>query len=206
MNERWGTARCDEFLRELADRMREHVPGIVLGGRIGADVFAFLTEHRDGGWEQAPEELMGQGDSSRFVVKYAVYEDVDHTLSASTICDRATLAIREIKGNVKTTVSWFSEEMRNAQIREHQIVDNADAAIKNREFQVYYQPDLQSIPSPGLTEGMEEHYDVVIWLDILPETPVYEREFVGLASALLAPGGALYFTAGKQLYKIPYGA
>lgn len=73
-------------------------------------------------------------------------------------------------------------------------------------FSIYYQPDLQAAPSEGLAEGIEERFDAVIWLDVLPEAQNYEREFLSLAAALLALGGCLYYTDGKQLYEIPYGA
>ena len=142
INERYGRQKSDQFLRELAVKIMAHLPGEMkpVGGRIGADIFAFLIEHQEGDWTDALRPIQEEGRSLHANVKYGVVKEIDNETPVPTLCDRATLAIREIKGNVKTVVSWFSEEMRNAQIREHQIVDNADAAIKNHEFQVYYQP------------------------------------------------------------------
>ena len=47
MNERYGRDRCDRFLRSLAETLLQIIPGVIIGGRIGADVFAFLAEHRE---------------------------------------------------------------------------------------------------------------------------------------------------------------
>lgn len=45
LNDRYGTAQCDSFLRDVADDLGERIPGLLFGGRIGADVFAFLLRH-----------------------------------------------------------------------------------------------------------------------------------------------------------------
>ncbi|MBQ9412660.1 MAG: EAL domain-containing protein [Oscillospiraceae bacterium] len=150
MNERWGTARCDEFLRDLADRMRKNIPGIVLGGRIGADVFAFLTEHREGGWNEVPAGLAGE-DGSRFVVKFGVYEEVDHALPAAALCDRATLALGSIKRKFHQDISHYDEAMQKKQLLEQQIEESMEQSLRNGEFKVFYQPkhDLHSDHTGG---------------------------------------------------------
>ena len=148
MNERYGHAQCDHFLKFLADSLQNQLPNLILGGRIGTDVYAFLIEHReDVQWEQV---LLGwapsEGSYGNFVVKYGLLEHVNHDVEASALCDRATLAIASIKGRFHMNLARFDEEMRQIQIREHQLVQGMMSSMKNREFQVYYQPkyDLRS--------------------------------------------------------------
>ena len=140
LNDRFGTARCDSFLRSVAEDLPARIPGCLFGGRIGADVFAFLLRHYEGDWKGI---LTPEGDETRyskFTVKYGIFAEVDHSLSAAAICDRATLALGKIKKKFGVRVAWFDDEMRKLQLREHQIEENMESALAERQFVVYYQP------------------------------------------------------------------
>ncbi len=155
MNDRYGTAQCDRFLRGLANSLSERLPGLLFGGRIGADVFAFLIEHREDDWTDVLLRENEDPAFGRFVVKYGVYENVDPALSAAAICDRATLAIAKIKQSFGTNVARYDDAMRQAQLREHQLEQTMEAALAGREFVVYYQPkhDLHA-GQPGGAEAL----------------------------------------------------
>ena len=144
MNERYGRDQCDNFLHDLAAWLPQILPGMIVGGRIGADVFAFLTEHQEQDWTEilknARFELDPAQKPMQFSIKYGVAQDIEHENSISSCCDRATLALRQIKGRFNTPVAVYDEEMRRMQLREHQLVEFAEPAIENREFQIYYQP------------------------------------------------------------------
>ena len=153
LNDRYGTEQCDSFLRAIADDLTERIPGLLFGGRIGADVFAFLLRHREDSWTGV---LTPEGEETRygkFVVKYGVFADVDHTLPAAALCDRATLAIKKIKKKFGARVAFFDGEMRNLQLRERQIEETMESALAENQFVVYYQPkhDLHT----DLTGGAE---------------------------------------------------
>lgn len=144
MNDRYGREQCDRFLHDLAGWLPQVLPGMILGGRLGADVFAFLTEHQEQDWTEILKNARFQpnpdGQPMHFSLKYGVAQDIDHETSVSVSCDRATLALRRIKGRFNTPVAVYDEEMRRMQLRERQLVEFAEPAIENREFQIYYQP------------------------------------------------------------------
>lgn len=152
LNDRYGTAQCDSFLRAVADDLTERIPGLLFGGRIGADVFAFVLRHREESWAGI---LTPEGEEetrySRFVVKYGIYADVDHALSAAAICDRATLSLTKIKKTFGVRVAWYDDEMRDLQMREHRIEETMESALAERQFVVYYQPkhDLHTDKTGG---------------------------------------------------------
>ena len=75
-----------------------------------------------------------------YSVKYGVIQNLDREVPITDSVDRATLALRRIKGRFNTHVAIYDEEMRRIQIQEHQLVELAEPAIENREFQIYYQP------------------------------------------------------------------
>ena len=140
LNDRYGAATCDSFLRSIATDLKERIPGLLFGGRIGADVFAFLLRHREDSWSGI---LTPEGEETRygrFTVKYGIFADVDHSLTAASICDRATLALAKIKKKFGVRVAWFDDEMRKLQLREHQIEENMESALAERQFKVFYQP------------------------------------------------------------------
>ena len=140
MNERYGRDLCDQFLKYLAGQLGKIIPGVVMGGRIGADIFAFLIEHRDDPWTDVLSHDHDGWSRSHFTMKYGINAEVDHDTSASVLCDHATLAIENIKNHFTEKIAWYDDELRKQQLREHQIVENMQAALDNREFTIYFQP------------------------------------------------------------------
>ena len=141
MNERYGRELCDQFLYMLAEELSSHIPDLVFGGRIGADVFAFLLRHQEKDWTTAlptrsSEEEMGINCE----LNYGVVQDVSREVAPEVLCDWATLALRQVKGKIQVHVALYDEKLRRMQLQELQIVENAPSAIENREFKVYYQP------------------------------------------------------------------
>lgn len=140
MNERYGRAYCDRYLRSLAKEIGGRLPDMVLGGRIGGDEFSFLIKHQEENWTSvlAPEKKEEKGP--KFNIKFGIFADVDHDLPATAICDRATLALGQIKRKFNAYVSWYDDEMHQMQLRKHQIEENMQTALEERQFLVYYQP------------------------------------------------------------------
>ncbi len=140
LNEHYGRDQCDNFLRYLAEKVPGIIPGVVFGGRIGPDVFAFLAEHQEGDWRELLQADLQEGQPIHFNLKYGVIQDIDRDTPVSGSCDHATLALRRIKGRFNVSVAVYDDEMRRIQLQEHQIVEYAEPAIQNGEFQIYYQP------------------------------------------------------------------
>ncbi|MBO4334996.1 MAG: EAL domain-containing protein, partial [Desulfovibrio sp.] len=141
MNDRYGVAKCDEFLSLLASRLNTKLPDILLAGRVDVDVFAFLIKHQDGDWAEALlNDVAGDDQPMGVQLKFCLMPSVDHSLATLTLINHAASAIKEIKGHYKTRVAIYDEEFRKKQLRTHLIEEAMPDALKNREFQVYYQP------------------------------------------------------------------
>jgi diguanylate cyclase (GGDEF)-like protein len=141
LNDRYGRQNCDALLHDLADRLTAFLPGLLVGGRIGGDTFAFLIRHqRSREWtkvlDNVPKGLLG----TTLTVKYGVVECVDHSIASSLTCDRAIMALEMIKGNFGVNVAWYDERLRKQQLTEHAIVESMEEALEQRQFTVYYQP------------------------------------------------------------------
>ena len=178
MNERWGRVKCDNFLRSLAKRLSDTLPGCVMGGRVGADVLAFLLEHREAtDWATLLDYADPDPFFSRFVVKYGVYEDVDRDLTVASMCDRATLALSRVKKRFHRNVALFDETMRRKQVLEHQIEENMEASLANREFQIYYQPkhDLRADRTGGAEALVRWRHPQLGFIHPDDFVPLFER-------------------------------
>lgn len=153
MNDRYGRGTCDQHLRQLAQVLSAAIPGVVLSGRIGGDVFAFLVRHREDGWTQTLTPALHSALGSHMVVNYGIAVDVDPEMEISTICDRTTIALKEIKGHYGVYVAVYDDVLGDQLKKELIIVESMERALEEGQFQVFYQPkhDLHI----GATGGAE---------------------------------------------------
>ena len=141
LNDRYGETKCDQFLSYLAKRLSSLLPDIVLAGRVGVDVFAFLIKHKNGDWaEDLLKNIVEEDTFPGVQLKYGLLPLVDTTLSATSLVNNATSAIKEIKGHYNTHLAVFDETFQKKLLRTHLIEEGMFDALKNKEFKVYYQP------------------------------------------------------------------
>ena len=140
LNERYGQEHCDKILTDLAKHLETLLPGYVLGGRIGGDVFAFLIEHQPKGWEKVLYRSTEIVTNLNLSVKFGIVEYVRRNIEVSTICDRALVAIERIKGPLGIDISWYDDALHEQQVLEQQILHNMETALAERQFVVQFQP------------------------------------------------------------------
>lgn len=152
LNDRYGKTNCDIMLRELAERLSIDLPDYVAGGRIGNDVFAFLLRHQqDHSWTSILKNIPKGLIATNMGLKFGIVEDIDHALATSLTCDRALIALEQIKDSFGVSVAWYNDDLRHQQQREQVIVETMQAALKEHQFTVYYQPkhDLKANATGG---------------------------------------------------------
>lgn len=150
VNERLGVKIGDKVLCYMAERYQRNIGNHGICTRMHGDVFAMLIPHGDGSWK---EKLLWQWDEEvdgiplrNLVIKYGVYENVSRKIDSYAMCDRAILALNRIKNRYGKYVSMYDDSLRATLLREQQILDTMELALKERQFQVYYQPkyDIES--------------------------------------------------------------
>lgn len=147
VNERYGTSVGDALLRYCADICRDDVGKHGICGRIGPDIFAFFIEHR----EQYTNELFARAVARinemdidlNVQLKYGIYIVDDMTIPVNLICDRAQLAIAEIKGKYEVYFHYYDDAVRKKMLHEQYIVSHMKQALANGEFEVYFQPKYE---------------------------------------------------------------
>ncbi len=145
LNERYGRAYCDDVLR----RIGEEVVGIVResGGivcRRTADTFLVYCPHRTDHAQilerasvRFTDETRGE---NRVRLRMGVYENTDKSIDIERRFDRAKQACDAVRGNMTKAIGHYDDALREREVFAEQLIDEFPAAIRERQFAVFYQP------------------------------------------------------------------
>lgn len=145
LNDRYGRAYGDEVLRRIGRNMRELVEKTGgIAGRSEADNFWIYCPHRtdyDALLETLSSGLNGEGQSeNRIRLRMGVYSNADKELDIERRFDRAKLAADSVKGSVTKVIGQYDNSMHEAELLAEQLIEDFPAAIRERQFLIYYQP------------------------------------------------------------------
>ena len=79
------------------------------------------------------------------IVKMGINAPISHDLPFIVCCDRAFLAIRDIKGIYGKDIAFFENKLQKQLLDEQHIIETMEAALENKEFKVFYQPKHEAI-------------------------------------------------------------
>ena len=153
INDRYGKSYGDEVLRQIGAKALELVQnsgGIVC--RSEADTFLVYCPHRTDYGEILNALSVSLSDAgrseNRVRLRMGVYAEADKTLDIERRFDRAKLAADTCRGSLTRVIGVFDNSMREAELLSEQLIEDFPAAIRERQFRVYYQPkfDIRSDP------------------------------------------------------------
>ena len=144
INDLFGQEMGDRVLETIADCLRDTMPEKATYGRLEADHFALCLPASESNpqWRLAEvsERLQKLGINHTVSVDAGIYEIEDPSLPVAQMCDRASLALKTIDGKYHQNFSYYTDELRNAMLREQDIRSQMESALEQRQFQVYLQP------------------------------------------------------------------
>ncbi|MDO4796735.1 MAG: GGDEF domain-containing phosphodiesterase [Coriobacteriales bacterium] len=178
LNERYGRQNCDQLLQDLAVRLVDLLPDYVVGGRIGADTFAFLIVHQpDHRWVSVLANISKGLLGTSLSVKFGVVENVDHHLAVSLTCDHAIMALERIKKAFGVDVVWYNDKLRERQHIENMILESMETALEEHQFTVYYQPkhDLRNDRTGGAEALVRWIHPTLGFISPGDFIPIFER-------------------------------
>lgn len=183
INEVFGRKAGDALLIRMALFLMG-IPNAEQGifARISADTFCMLIPSELRFYEKLKKELAGFVDAYplpiRVQARIGVYVIGQERLPAEQICDRARLALDFARTRGESGIAFYDRKLHEKLIRENEILDRIDDALKNHEFQVYLQPKVDI--ATGKTIGAEA---LVRWIDpergLIPPNdfiPLLEKE------------------------------
>ena len=146
VNELFGSKNGDMILKNIADVLKKMTKKNGTCARFEADRFAICTtaEYIDeniGGIEQF---LIGK--DSWNCLNYPIFLHAgfclidDKDIPVDLLCDRANMALQEVKGNYITRWNYYNDSLKKSMLIEQELINEMDHALENHEFVVYYQP------------------------------------------------------------------
>lgn len=147
VNDVFGKQAGDKLLLRIADSMRVRGKDTMVYGRLVNDRFAILMPKQNFHhevFEKEVEEIVNRdvNFSYRIHVKIGVYQIKDKNMPVDSMCDRALMAISEIKENNQKTVGYYGEQLRDNLLKEQELSGALEHAIKAGQIQIYLQPQV----------------------------------------------------------------
>ena len=149
VNDICGIEIGNKILRKLGQVILEEAKNWNgIAGHFSEDVFFVLNERPESfgeeGFKKNIDKLNSMEEVKRFNLHlrlvFGLYQVKNLRTSISVMCDRAQMAAEKIKGHYGVYYCYYDDSIRKKMIGEQKIVGSMEAALKNREFLVYYQP------------------------------------------------------------------
>ena len=144
-NQWYGQDAGDSFLAGIArclNTAQELYGGVA--GYFGDDDFGILLPDNDRWINEVQEDIMEcvrqSSNSAGFLPAFGMYVINDTTIPASTMYDRAVIAVSHIKGNYAHRVCWFDASMMEILEEEHFLLSEVQRGLEENEFVFYAQP------------------------------------------------------------------
>ncbi|MCF0142581.1 MAG: EAL domain-containing protein [Parasporobacterium sp.] len=141
---KYGTPKCTEVLKNIADYLQPTMDNTAILGRIDVARIAALFSHLP---QELHTEFSGTFSDQVFSdtipsidINTGVYLNVDKNTSISAMLANAISPIEGIRDHYGKHIAFYDDELRAKQNYTQQLIDSADEGISKRQFQVYYQP------------------------------------------------------------------
>lgn len=145
INDMYGPAEGDRMLCHVAELFaRQALNRKGLAARIATDIFALYIP------DPVLDVSMIENEILDWFATYPLDQPVvpaigvnvieDVSVPVSVMCDRAILALNSVKGNYVKHIAEYHSEIRNEVLEELEIFSGAERALKEKEFEVYFQP------------------------------------------------------------------
>ena len=133
------------ILRTAADYFKAKLnPRTSISCRTDADHFVLCVPTDELDMEQIIKDLDTRIQAlhiSHNILFFAGVYPIDNVhLPIDQMCDRATMALRRIKGSYLTRYAYYDAKMREQMIEEQLITGNMEAALLENQFTIYLQP------------------------------------------------------------------
>lgn len=145
INDLYGTDEGNKILRYIAYILNSITNcDYESCGRLYADNFAICKLRQEGYEEKIAEILKKHLDIYPLDINislcFGIYSVEDRNMSVASMCDRANMALKNVKGSYKKMYAHYEETHRNILLEEQEIINDMNNALKNGEFEVYFQP------------------------------------------------------------------
>lgn len=144
INDVLGNKAGDDLLREIADCFRAYTGTDGVCGRLNSDRFVCLVErgrtYSDEVFLELSKKIGILSNNKSVDIKWGIYAIEERDLPVEQMCDRAMLAVQSIKGKYGCYYAIYNNSLRDKLLRQQAIIDSMESALRDGQFQVYFQP------------------------------------------------------------------
>lgn len=144
INDLFGAFEGDKLLCYVAKKLRDYTRHTGTYARLTADNFALCIPRSENYYEDFSQLLqtwfVSYPLSINIVARCGFYQINDIEIPVGSMCDRANLAISEIKGDYNRSYAVYDDNIRNRMLQEQEILNEMQYALDDEQFVAYYQP------------------------------------------------------------------
>lgn len=144
INDVFGTSAGDKLLCRIAGIYKKVAEEGGICGRLSADRFACIHEHRteytDEWFIHILEQVNALSEEKNIMIKWGIYPVGAATIPIEQMYDRALLAAQSIKGKYGKYFAVYDETLRSIWLRNQEITDSMESALVKGQFVIYLQP------------------------------------------------------------------
>ncbi len=158
INDLFGDKVADGVLVNIARQLIKNCSGTdSIPARLENDRFALCMRkdrYSDELFNEVAQKVVRVPGNEYYKVfcHIGVYDITDNTIPVHDMCDKAMLAMEQIKGESGSCVAHYNAEINDKLKKEQEIVSELKQAIENKEFTFYIQPIADK---DGYSEGGE---------------------------------------------------
>ena len=144
VNELYGHKTGDNLLKGIANSLRYFLQkNIGLACRCYSDTFYIYIPHRsdyDTLFQAFLQEVEKRSGISGVSLRIGIYENCDKNLTFDQRIDRASRACSTCRKTYNSSFAMFDKEEIEKELYCERLIRETDRALKEKQFQVYYQP------------------------------------------------------------------
>lgn len=148
VNDLFGSEKGDEFLKEFAKKLKNTQYKTILTGRITGDRFAILLNKTEVDEIDALQKIKEVEKFSvslnyKLHIFVGIYKITDINENASSMFDKAALAIKNISENYSVDVAYYDNDMLSILKKNREVINAFNDALNNNHFKMYLQPQVR---------------------------------------------------------------
>jgi diguanylate cyclase (GGDEF)-like protein/PAS domain S-box-containing protein len=155
VNDTMGHSCGDEVLIEISKRFKSRIRESDFIARLGGDEFIVLVRNMSDSQQLASlahdlndiaiKPILINGIEYKLGASIGISMSPEDASTASVLLKNADIAMYHAKDNGKGQFSFYSSELNEKVERFFELKNSIDSALKNNEFELYYQPKVDML-------------------------------------------------------------
>lgn len=179
INEVYGIRTADKILHWLGKYLASKACEDILVGRYGGDQMVMLGQHEkmESLFVKEANDVFKKQKAENglpdFVLKYGIYHDIPHDRSVVSCCDKAHMALNNIKAKYAQEFAFYDSSMESRLEKQRQIEDSMYQSLADGDFKVFYQPKHDALTgslvgAEALVRWIHPKYGFMSPMDFIP--------------------------------------